>query len=101
MPNSKDNINEIMECISNSDIKCISKKMYNVMEISIIPEYPQIKKIKELMLDNGALGSLMSGSGASVFGLYEDLDYVKFAEKKLRKTTPFVFISKTIEGEDI
>lgn len=90
------NIKELLECMGNDDIQCLSKKMYNVMEDSIIPEHPQIGKIKEMMISNGALGALMSGSGASVFGLYEDLDYLKFAEKKLREEVPFVFSAKTI-----
>ncbi|MDY0236401.1 MAG: 4-(cytidine 5'-diphospho)-2-C-methyl-D-erythritol kinase [Gudongella sp.] len=91
-----DTIKELLECMENDDIQCLSKRMYNVMEDTIIPEHPQIGKIKEMMLENGALGSLMSGSGASVFGLYEDLDYLKFAEKKLREQVPFVFSAKTI-----
>ena len=92
----KDTINEILDCVKNEDLKCLSEKMYNVMEDKIIPEHPQIKEIKEMMINNGALGSLMSGSGASVFGFYEDLDYLKFAEKKLREKLPFVFRAKTI-----
>ena len=92
----EDTINEVLDCIDNDDILCLSRKMYNVMENSIIPEHPQIERIKEMMTNNGALGSLMSGSGASVFGLYEDLDYLKFAEKKLKEEVPFVFSTKTI-----
>lgn len=92
----KDSITELIECINNNDIHCLSNKMYNVMEDNIIPEYPQIEKIKETMLKNGALGALMSGSGASVFGLYEDLEHLKFIEKKLKEELPFVFSGKSI-----
>ncbi len=93
---NKKNMEEILNCIDNMDIHCISKKMYNVMEDSIIPEHPQIGKLKEEMVKRGALGALMSGSGASVFGLYDDIDYLKFAEKKLKKEVPFIFSAKTI-----
>lgn len=93
---SRENIKEIVTCIENDDIECLSNKMYNIMEESIIPEHPQIKEIKEAMIKHGALGSLMSGSGASVFGLYQDLDTMKFAENKLREKAPFVFSAKTI-----
>lgn len=93
---NKKNMEEILNCIDNMDIHCISKKMYNVMEDSIIPEHPQIGKLKEKMVKRGALGALMSGSGASVFGLYDDIDYLKFAEKKLKKEVPFIFSAKTI-----
>lgn len=93
---NKKNMEEILNCIDNMDIHCISKKMYNVMEDSIIPEHAQIGKLKEEMVKRGALGALMSGSGASVFGLYDDIDYLKFAEKKLKKEVPFIFSAKTI-----
>ena len=93
---TKNTIEEILKCLDTDDIHCLSKKMYNVMEASIIPEYPQIKEIKNTMLNNGALGALMSGSGASVFGIYEDIDYLKFAEKKLIEKLPFVFNARTI-----
>lgn len=93
---TKNKIEDIIDCVENDDIHCLSKEMYNVMEANIISEHPQIEEIKKMMINNGALGSLMSGSGPSVFGIYEDLDYLKFAEKKLREKFPFVFNVRTI-----
>lgn len=89
-------INKIIEYVESNDIRSLANNMYNVMEDNIIKEHPKIQEIKEIMIKNGALGSLMSGSGASVFGLYDDLDYLKFAEKKLKESFPFVFSGRTI-----
>jgi 4-diphosphocytidyl-2C-methyl-D-erythritol kinase len=38
----------------------------------------------------------MSGSGASVFGLYDDLDKLEFAKRKLQKDIPYVFHVTTV-----
>lgn len=93
---NKKDMEEVLACIESHDIYCLSKKMYNVMEDKIILQHPQIEEIKNMMVKNGALASLMSGSGASVFGFYEDLDHLRFAEKKLKEKHPFVFSGKTI-----
>ncbi len=46
-------------------------KIINDFEAHIFKAYPQIRKVKELFIEAGALFSLMSGSGASVFGIFE------------------------------
>ena len=70
--------------------------MFNVFEGAIIPGNPIIGEIKTTMEKNGALGALMSGSGASVFGLYDDLARLEFAKRKLHKNIPYVFHVTTI-----
>lgn len=53
------------------NIEGIATNLCNVLEIVSIQKYPIIKDIKEAMLESGALGSLMSGSGSAVFGIYK------------------------------
>jgi 4-diphosphocytidyl-2-C-methyl-D-erythritol kinase len=43
----------------------------NDLEKVVIPHYPVIKTIKDELLDKGSKGSLMSGSGSTVFGIFE------------------------------
>ena len=57
----------------------------NVLETVTIPMYPKIADIKESMLENGAEGALMSGSGPTVFGLFTKQERAKEAAKILRK----------------
>ena len=46
--------------------------MGNVLETVTIPNYPVIAEIKEYMMEHGAAGAMMSGSGPTVFGLFDD-----------------------------
>jgi 4-diphosphocytidyl-2-C-methyl-D-erythritol kinase len=94
----KDNkpMEPMLQCIEKDDLKCLAEEMFNVFEGAIIPENPIIGEIKKTMENNGALRALMSGSGASVFGLYDDLDKLEFAKRKLQKDIPYVFHVTTV-----
>jgi len=43
----------------------------NHLEDAIIPDYPEIQEIKNYLIQKGCKNALMSGSGPSVFGIYE------------------------------
>ena len=58
---------------------------YNDLESVVIPAYPEIAAIKEILIKLGSWGSLMSGSGPTVFGVFFDETAAKRAEKKLLK----------------
>ena len=70
--------------IKEGNLNAICKGLVNVLENVTIPMYPKIDSIKRTMMDFGALGSLMSGSGPAVFGIFDDekkaedaADYIK------------------------
>lgn len=65
-------IDQLVKDIENSDLHAIAGRMGNVLESVTIPEYPIIAQIKEQMMKSGAINSMMSGSGPTVFGLFED-----------------------------
>ena len=46
--------------------------LHNDLELVTLQQFPLIAEIKQQLLDQGALGALMSGSGATVFGVYPD-----------------------------
>ena len=94
--NKRIDIEGIISSIEEDNLKVLSEKMENSMETPMIGEYPIIGKIKSIMLENGALGALMSGSGSTVFGFYDDEDKMKSTQKKLLNITDKVFISKTL-----
>jgi 4-diphosphocytidyl-2-C-methyl-D-erythritol kinase len=96
IPEDHKGMETMVQCIEEDDIKCLSKEMFNIFEGAIIPENPIIGDIKNTMEENGALRALMSGSGASVFGLYDDLDKLEFAKRKLQKDIPYVFHVTTV-----
>ena len=59
--------------------------MGNVLERVTVPEYPVINEIKQMMLDGGALGSMMSGSGPTVFGIFTSYNKSKETYEKIEK----------------
>lgn len=68
---SHPDIDGMIAAIKNQDLHGIASKMENVLETVTIKEYPQIDDIKKAMIKENALNSLMSGSGPTVFGLFE------------------------------
>ena len=70
--NQRPETNLLVEAIGNKDIKGLASNMVNVLESVTIPKYPIIDEIKIKMIKSKALGSMMSGSGPTVFGIYED-----------------------------
>lgn len=65
-------IDKMLDCIQNRDLHGLCHNMANILETVTIPVHPDIALIKQTMMENGALGALMSGSGPTVFGIYED-----------------------------
>lgn len=64
-------IDDTIRALEKGDLQALAASMGNVLEGVTIPHYPEIDAIKKCMLENGALGALMSGSGPTVFGLFE------------------------------
>lgn len=65
-------IDRLILDIENQDLYGIAEHMGNVLETVTIPNYPIIDEIKQQMLQSGAINAMMSGSGPTVFGLFED-----------------------------
>lgn len=65
-------IDGMMESIAADDLEGIASRLSNVLETVTEKKYPIITKIKETMLEEGALNSLMSGSGPTVYGIFTD-----------------------------
>ena len=66
------NIQQLIADIKEKDLTKIAHDMGNILESVTIPAYPVIADIKEHMMEHGAVGSMMSGSGPTVFGLFDD-----------------------------
>lgn len=67
-------IDSIIEGISKSDIRMVADNLGNVLESVTVALHPVINDIKKMMTDAGAMASLMSGSGPTVFGMFTDKD---------------------------
>lgn len=89
-------IEALINAMEREDLIGVAANLNNRMESAILKEYPVIQDIKTAMIKNGALGSLMSGSGSTVFGLFDDEDRMEYANKKLTETFDRVYSCKTI-----
>lgn len=78
-------IKGLAEAIRNQDLYKMASLIYNVMEDITVPEYPIIQEIKDVILNEGALNSIMSGSGPTVFGLFDNIEKAQNAERALKE----------------
>ncbi len=79
-------IDLLIDDIKAKDLYSIAKHMGNVLETVTIPNYPVIDEIKQHMMVHGAVGAMMSGSGPTVFGLFDDEETAKAAFKAMRSS---------------
>ncbi len=75
---------------SVSSIEELCSALHNDLERVTLQRYPVIAELKRLLLEKGAKGALMSGSGATVFGLFDDFSAAERAADELRQTHDWV-----------
>ena len=80
-------VDGMMEALKEGDLHRIASKMGNVLEQVTVEEYPIIDQIKLLMKEAGALNAMMSGSGPTVFGLFDDRKKASKAMQMIREHT--------------
>lgn len=74
----------VVQAIEAGDIREMANHMGNVLESVTCAHYPVIPKLKEIMKKNGAMNAMMSGSGPTVFGLFESKSAAKAAMREIR-----------------
>ena len=91
-------IEKMADSIRKQDLPKLSQLLNNVMEDVTVPEYPIIQEIKDVMLEGGALNSIMSGSGPTVFGLFDDFHSAKLVIKQLEdnKLTEQLYLTEFV-----
>lgn len=80
---SHPDIDAQVQAIRAGDLHQMASLMGNVLETVTIPQYPVISDIKKCMMDCGAVGAMMSGSGPTVFGLFDEEQKAKAAYESL------------------
>ena len=79
-------IDRLVADIEAKNLRAIASDMGNVLESVTIPHYPIISQIKEHMMEHGALNSMMSGSGPTVFGLFDNEDTAVAAYEAMKES---------------
>lgn len=87
----------IQQEIARGDRKAVAKLLCNVLESVTIKRYDVISRYKTMMLEQGAMASMMSGSGPTVFGLVGSrVQANKIADHLRASTKADVFITRTM-----
>ncbi|SNS79174.1 4-diphosphocytidyl-2-C-methyl-D-erythritol kinase [Anaerovirgula multivorans] len=75
---------KLLKAIKERDLYTLSKNMANVLETVTERKHPIIKDLKKKMIEYQALGSMMSGSGPTVFGIFKKYEKAKAAYENLK-----------------
>lgn len=92
----------LIECLEKEDIASLAKNMSNVLENATSKIHKEINEIEEIMMANSALGSMMSGSGPTVFGLFDKYDNaLKCKDILLQQYSQVYVVSSSEKGVEI
>ncbi|ADQ06919.1 4-diphosphocytidyl-2C-methyl-D-erythritol kinase [Caldicellulosiruptor hydrothermalis 108] len=92
------NIEAMISAIEEGNVKEIAKNLCNVLEVVTVNQYPVINRVKDIMRNNNALGTVMTGSGPAVFGIFGNkYDALKAAER-LKVFIKEIILTTTCEG---
>jgi len=84
----------LIKAIERTDFNYFTQNMKNVLEIPAFSMRPELKIIKADLLNNGAQGALMSGSGSTLFGIFKSSQQAWLTVKYFRKSKMFSIVSK-------
>jgi len=86
----------LLRYIEDGNTELLAKGMKNVLETVTIKENPILDEIKKQMIRHGALGSLMSGSGPTIFGIFDNPESMEMCKENLKYTIKTVLSTKTV-----
>lgn len=78
-------VDGMVTAIEHGDLSGIISRLGNVLETVTVPKYPKVAEIKKEMIRLGALGTLMSGSGPTVFGVFKSYSIAKRCYESFKK----------------
>ena len=87
---------EIINAIENDDLNFVASNMKNLLENVTLRKHKILIKIKDDMIACGAINSMMSGSGPTVFAFFDDMLKAQRCFEKMKKKYSDVFITRTI-----
>ena len=89
----------MIELLKEGRPDILATKLCNILETVTVKRYPTINDIKNALLDDNALGTLMSGSGPTVFGLFNDESTAEAASEHIKDAFGYkdVFICRPAE----
>ena len=86
----------ILEALARGELRAVCRRMYNVFEDVGDRRMRTVCQIKSRMLDFGALGSIMTGTGSAVFGIFSDRGAAQAAARSLEKDYKFACVAEPV-----
>jgi 4-diphosphocytidyl-2-C-methyl-D-erythritol kinase len=76
----------------------VARNMKNVLETVTAKRFPVINSIKANLLELGASGSIMSGSGPTVFGIFSKMSLASYAYEIIKNKDWRCWLTTTVQG---
>ena len=87
----------LISALAAGDLAGAARRMYNVFEDALPPRRAaEIQRLKTALIQQGALGASMSGTGSAVFGLFDDDGTAQRAAEALSQLCPSCFLARTV-----
>ncbi len=93
---AENNISILTNFLTRSEFAQLGAALYNDLEPVVFKRYPEVLKIKDELLNSGAGGALLSGSGSTVFGIFDDAEIAKKALARFTGEKYRVFLAKSV-----
>ncbi|MBI4691677.1 MAG: 4-(cytidine 5'-diphospho)-2-C-methyl-D-erythritol kinase [Nitrospirae bacterium] len=84
LTNRTNNIKLLCQALDAKDYRSIASMLKNDLEIPVVRKFPVVEELKNRLLAAGAQASLMSGSGPTVFGVFENRGTAEIATKDMK-----------------
>lgn len=91
----------ILTALDEGNLLKLSRRMYNVFEDVPDRRFAAVAGIKSELLDHGALGAVMTGTGSAVFGIFSDLSAAENAANELKKSYKCCYVSENKTRIDV
>jgi len=87
----------VLKALNEGDLPGVARRLYNVFE-DALPERCAVKvdQVKHILIQRGALGAAMSGTGSAVFGLFDQQEEAQSAYEELLTLYPETFLTQTV-----
>ena len=88
----------LLAALAAGDLAGVARRMYNVFE-DVLPERrgAEVQRIKNALVQQGALGASMSGTGSTVFGLFDREEAARRAYELLQESYRDTFLARSLE----
>lgn len=86
----------MVKAMEKNDMHSIASNVYNDFEEVLFKKHAVLKDIKVNLIKNRALNATISGSGPTVFGIFDSIYTAREAYYELKDSYPFIFLTKTI-----